>query len=962
MISLLALPFDRWRLPGALLLSSGLFFSVSLSSAAETARFAVHDRSVTRDLIPFTATITDIGNGRRLSGESGFEPRVFRSLFMATEDSQNRIIAPDSEISQYDSWATGAFDGADVEVFRIENGVFRSVRRDRVAAGGFQASGWLPLNGRNEVLPADRTSFVFSPDMWNRTGATWYFTVRAVNWRGRLSEPAQAVPIVLAPEPRDKTSPEPENGLIKMELSDRAASRLSAPEGLRARQIPNRRIELAWDPVPGASGYVLYRSDIPPEEHKGHYIELEGTGPAIRSGDMVILRDKFLRLDRARLVTHRMWDAFGSRRSFALPRVPGWSDAEQEGGWHLIPHDPGTAVEDPGETYLRVDLEEGEDLFLGGYNHAGPDQTWYEVLQPGKVYRMDVWLRGRSSQPVQFTLTGFYGRGREPMVAPFTIAPTPEWTKYTTTFTVPRVLEGREVGQMLLKLTGPGQIDIDNFRIYRDDAPFLGLLPEDVTRLEDSGMGALRTHAFIRTKQATYDLSQLTNPAGAANTPGGNTLPQTLAIIDQVGMEPWLQIEPHFSREEWLGLAEYLAAPFDPDSQDAAALPWAAKRVSQGHAQPWTDRFDRILFEVGNETWNRLFAPWTFPTMQDGVTGEEYSRGTVYGLYQEYVLSILRDSPYWPQLADKLVPVLGGWAISNYGVEAAAASPHSQILTHAAYIGGWDAGEGPVSPTPQGFSSVLTYAPQTGISNAEGFSNAAARLSEDRAVPLLTGTYEGGPGYAMNGLNNEKVTSEQAEQQEEVMKSAAAGTATLDTFLGRARAGEQIQNFFTYGCGARWTSHACWQDGGQTYPSWDLLALVNREGLGEMLDVEGLAVPTANLPELRRRKAVENAPMVAVYATRKDRRLTVFVVSRKVPGYLGEGDGMTSVSIDLPFSKAAALTWHRLSGTYESNNLLSKDASLVSTALPVPENPSRLEIPDLPPGEAYVYVFDGIEG
>lgn len=521
-------------------------------------------------------------------------------------------------------------------------------------------------------------------------------------------------------------------------------------------------------------------------------------------------------------------------------------------------------------------------------------------------------------------------------------------------------MEGHAVGQMLLRFTGPGQFDVDNFRIYRDDAPFLGLLPEDVARLETSGMGALRTHAFIKTKQSTYDLTQLTNPGGVANISGGNTLPQTLSIMEQVHMDPWLQIEPHFSREEWLGLVEYLAAPFDPESQDASDLPWAAKRFVQGHEQPWTESFDRILFEIGNETWNRLFRPWTFPPMQDAATGEKYSRGTVYGLYQEYVLGILQESPYWPQLADKLVPVIGGWAISNYGVEAAAVSPNSRILTHAAYLGGWDSGEGPVRPTPQGFSSVLAFAVQSGIQNAERFTQAAAELSNDRVQPLQTGTYEGGPGYAMNGLNNEKVTPEQAALQEEVMKSAAAGTATLDTFLGRARAGEQIQNFFTYGCGSRWTSHACWQDGGQTYPSWDLLALINREGLGEMLDVETLAVPTADLPELRRRKAVEDAPMIAVYATRKAQRLTLVVLSRRVPGYPGDGDGHTQVTVDLPFSTADSLTWHHLSGTYASNNLTSKEAALVTTSLPVPDSLPQLEIPDLPPGAAYVYVFDGI--
>lgn len=929
----------------------------------KTAHFTVTDRAVTPPLAPFTATEGMLGNGARLGGASGFEPRIFRTRFLAARDARNRIVAPAAAISQYDSWASGAFDGAEVEILRIENGAFRSVRRDRVARGGFQAGGWLPVTGDDRVVPGDRRSFVFSPDMWSRTGAPWYFTVRAVAPDGHVSAPARAVSLVLAPDPRDGDAPDPDNGLVDRAVSGHRTGSLAAPGGLRARQLPGRRIELTWDPVPGAAGYAVYRSDAPPGAQRGYHIDLEGDGPPIRRGDLVILRARFLRIDRARLVTNRMWEALGARRAFALPRVPGWSDAAQDGGWHLVEHGPDTPVEDPGETFLRAELKAGQVLSLGGYNHAGPDQDWYPVLQPGRTYRMEVWLRGHSLQPVRFELTGFYGQGDTPMVPLFSMSPTPEWHRYTTSFTVPKLMEGDTVGQMLLTLTGPGRIDVDNFRIYRADAPFLALLPEDAARLKASGMAALRTHAFVGTKQATYDLAQLTNPAGAANTPGGNTLPQTLGILEGLGMDPWLQIEPHFSRAEWLGLAEYLAAPFDPATQDAADLPWAAKRVAEGHPRPWTDSFRHILLEIGNETWNSLFAPWTFPPMRDAVTGQAYTPGTVYGLYQNYVLGILRDSPYWPRLADKLVPVLGGWAISDYGIDAAAASPGSRILAHAAYIGGWDEGEGPVAPTPQGFSSVLTSAVQGGFASAGRVAEAAHTLSAGRAQPLLTGTYEGGPGYAMNGLNNEKVTPEQSARQEEVMKSAAAGTATLDSFLGRALAGDRVQNFFAYGCGPRWNSHACWQKGGQDYPSWALLSLINREGRGRMLEVDTRSVPRADLPALRRRDPVKGAPMVAAYAIRGairgKWRLVLVVLSRLVPKGQ-KGDGHVAVTIDLPFSRVDHLTLHRLSGDYASTNLTANDARLLSDSLPVPQTLPRFEIPDLPPGEALIYVFDGI--
>ena len=60
----------------------------------------------------------------------------------------------------------------------------------------------------------------------------------------------------------------------------------------------------------------------------------------------------------------------------------------------------------------------------------------------------------------------------------------------------------------------------------------------------------------------------------------------------------------------------------------------------------------------------------------------------------------------------------------------------------------------------------------------------------------------------MNGLNNARVSEAEHRAQEQVMKSLAAGTATLDAFLARAYLGFELQNFFTFGRGELWTSHA----------------------------------------------------------------------------------------------------------------------------------------------------------
>lgn len=929
----------------------------SQSVASDDAHFVVTDEIVNADVRPFTSTIGTIGNGHRLNADSGFEPLVFRTMMQTTAPSANRVIAPENVISNHDSWRTGALDGAEVEILRIVDGSFRSVRTDRIAVNGHQASGWLPVTQRDKIVSPATPSFEFTWDPWNRPDAPYYFTVRAVDGSGHLSPAARAV-AVYAPKVFPRQRPEAQNSLGEMKWSDTGGT-LEAPTGLSAVLTQKGTVRLAWDAVRGAEGYAVFRSDVPPSEHRGHFLELEGKGPVIEAGDLAIIRTRFLRAERGKRLTNRVWNANGEARPFKSKLI-GWSDEPGNGNWTLVPHDTQTPVSEPGATFLRLTLAEREKVVLGTYNHSGLEQSWYEVLEPGRYYRFEVWMRGRAARPVTFSLTGYYG-SNEARVDPIRFSLTSQWKKYSGTFKVSTVHPSDQVGQMLLGIEGPGNVDIDNLRIYRDDADFLAFLPEDVARLEASGMGALRTHGFIKTGFATYDLNEITNPGGVSNTAGGNTLEQTLDEISRLRMDPWLQIEPHLSRDEWLGLAEYLAANFDPEKDDPSLRPWAAKRSAQGH-QPWVARFDQIFLEIGNETWNRLFAPWTFPSMTDAASRKRYSSGAVYGLYQEYVLSIFRDSPHWPQLAPKLTPVIGGWSGFDYGLDASLNSPNTPFMTHAAYNGGWDENEGPVRPDDAGLSSVLTHILQTGLIRAEQHREVAARIGRDRGTPLFVGTYEAGPGYAMNGLNGARVTQEQAAEQEVAMKSVAAGTATLDAFLARAAQGHVLQNFFAYGSGHRWTSHAHWYQGGQTFPAWDLLTIFNNEALGEMLEVKTLRVPTIDLPESRHRKAVSHGPLVAAYATRRGRRLVLFLISRRVPGYpYMDHDGGTPITVDLPFTSAKKVTRITQSGNWKSSNVGSQESRLVSESIPVPQNLPRLSVPSLPPGETIIYMFDSVE-
>lgn len=943
--------FTRRFLFGFLALAGAGSVSIFGTAAAQSlprAEFRVTDKAVTAPVAPFTATVLEIGNGDSFFPAGGFEPFIFRTQLQAIGDGTDVIPVGRNEISGFDTWRDGAFDGAEVEVLRVEKGAFVSVRKDRIAPGGFRASGWKELVSGG-VLPIQSRQYVYTWSNFNDGQRPYYFTVRAVDAKGRLSAPAEAFSTT---RPRELKAKGQKPDLLKMKLDPSAAvsGDLPAPGGLGGEITPSGALKLTWDAVPGAVGYIPYVSDYSPEEHRGYAIALEGKGAPIRAGDLIQLRAKVLDTDPTRLLTNRVQGAWQFLKPI-LGLMRSSPNSPKGAPWELRPHEAGTPVTDAGETYLHADLSKTGALDIGGATISGTDQDFYEVLDPAQSYRLDVWLRGDPGTKAQLVIDGV---GRNPVG---TLPVSATWQRQTLDFRIPKLMGGKKAFQITLQLRGQGAVDVDNLRLYRADTPYLDLLPEDRTALAQSGMQALRTHGFVRTGNFTYDLASLTNPRGASRLRGGNTLPQVLENFASLGVDPWLQIEPHLSAEEWLGLAEYLAAPFDPAKDDPAKLPWAAKRVAQGDLEPWTDRFDTIYFEIGNETWNALFAPWIFPDMKDG--SRSYDRGQVYGLYQEYVLGILRQSPWWDRIEPHLAPVLGGWgARAVYGEAAAKMSPQSRYLTVAAYNGGWDAGEEGVTETAEDFGAVMAFAVQSMGRSASSLAKSAGGASDGR---MLSGTYEGGPGYVLNGLNGARVSAEQAAAQERVMKSAAAGAATLDSFLIRAREGDRLQNFFMYARGGYWSSHAPWYRGGQAWPSWDWLALFNRVGLGDMLDVTTLDVPLRDLPARGRRKAAEDAPMVGVYATRAGDRVTVAVISRLVPGASGvTGDGHSAVRVDLPFGAAKSLVRYSVPVDYARNNLEGPAVAIEAQAMTPPNGEGTLEIADLPPASAQIYVFEGV--
>jgi hypothetical protein len=423
------------------------------------------------------------------------------------------------------------------------------------------------------------------------------------------------------------------------------------------------------------------------------------------------------------------------------------------------------------------------------------------------------------------------------------------------------------------------------------------------------------------------------------------------------------------SEQDWLGLVEYLAAPYDPKTDSPQSKPWAWKRYQQrGVGTSWTDEFAEIVIEFGNETWhNGHFEDWLgFHTR-----GAIWQGGTEYGLFSRYLIRNMKTSPYWAagKLDGKIRFCLGGGygdanvdaagKVTGYGELAMQACPEAAYLGHANYVGPkWETGDvAQKSFNDRGVQETL-------LGYVTDMEKIQRGMEKARLVIGKAGheydcvAYEGGPsGYSFG------VPPEQAEAQEKYGKSLAMGVAALDAWLGSYEKGWTYQNYLAYSQGYGWSSHTVFADGFRGCPGWMAMTLRNRYATGDIVQVEARSMPTL-------RHGKDTYPLIKCAAMHDGRRWSVFVLSRKLNAKYGDqdlGDGYTPVTVRLPFAKAGKITLHKLAGDPRASNrekatieIQSQDvppAALGGGALTVNEA-SGGGPHGMPPGSIFLYVFE----
>ncbi|MCB1126789.1 MAG: hypothetical protein KDM81_09855, partial [Verrucomicrobiae bacterium] len=658
-----------------------------------------------------------------------------------------------------------------------------------------------------------------------------------------------------------------------------------------------------------------------------HRVYLDASGPAVQAGDYYFLEFLTTNPPRDRLDPRMLaaaggdpWRPVGGATwPFGLPVESVRDDTTQ-------------APEEGGRSSVRLTSPGPHEVTLRQARFSSPESygAYYPQLVEGRRYRIEVWLRqvGIPDGSARIFLTQHY----QSVSNRFEVGA--EWQKHEFTFVAPPTPPRTEgISEVCLGFTGPGTLWADNLFLYEDDDldpttyPVFSPDAEAEIAMISFQPGPVRLWAGQANTTWGTSLESLTatDPLrpNAWHTDQGKVpaefafpLPVALPLVQRTGGTPWIIISPAFDEDEWLGLMEYLAAPFDPTVDSETEKPWAALRHHQGRTAPWTEAFDRVRIEFGNESWNSSFQ-FAFPT------------GDLAGQFADHFFRVAQSSPWFPAVADRIDFIVNGWILQpdagGYGHAAARRSPEARYSDITAYLSGWELGSDfGANVTDTAFQDMLLF--PAGWLRHFVDRQAAARdaLAVDRDYRLAV--YEGGPGYPLPGPG-----SEFDPVAETYGKSLAAGTATLDAFLYNSSRGIDPQAFFGLAPGPNWTSHTNTGSSWRAHAVWQALELRNQQARGDMLHVAILRSPTVDIPASdfggNSVPAFPNTPLVSAYAFRDGDRYSVFLLSRSLTAHI-------PVTLHLPFTNAIQVTQHLLTGDPRTNNIAGPNLAVSRTLLP----------------------------
>ncbi len=418
-----------------------------------------------------------------------------------------------------------------------------------------------------------------------------------------------------------------------------------------------------------------------------------------------------------------------------------------------------------------------------------------------------------------------------------------------------------------------------------------------------------------------------------ASLQSGERFNTTDAVLDdwlrlslEVGAAPWITVPSVNSPAEWEKLIAYLAGAANDGG-------YGAKRAANGATQPWTERFDHIYLEIGNEWWNSVFRPFYIMPPEK------------YGELCQTILSAVKAHPDFNP--DRIKLVVAGWAANGHhwnGEADRIAEGHSH-LSIAPYL----LQELNDYPSVDRRYQAL-FADVEGYAATGGASTLADLKTNDKQTKLAV--YELNT-HLTGGAAPASIASK-------LCPSVGAGVAVLDQAMSVMRdMGASPINYFTMfqrGYEDRiglWGAMLRQPDGAlRARPVWHGLRLANQKLIeGDMVGVEVVGTPTWNQPENGSVPALENVPYLHAYAFRavaEKTRYNVLVINRHPKESL-------DILIELPSETGGAVEVTTLAGKQPESNNENDERVLLETKTVNGYTP--IQVFSTPPASATVFRF-----
>jgi len=923
------------------------FYLANVTAASEpdrAAHFRVTEEVVAEDPAPVGINVTgNSHNKNHFFKHPAMEPRLFNTMISASGGDDSHI-----QLSPTRDMTDGYWEGAHAKVLREIGDKFELLREGRISK--HRSTGWYPAY--NSRQRHNHVELIVESDLDSVQGArafypppaldmlpVWY-RVTAVDAAGnespgivlfgghrKVAENAGKLNQTLRKGNDEKK--------IKIDGSNNDSEAPLDPMNLRVEEPEPALHHIRWDASPSKDvvGYRVYTSLTDPATHTGFGLDFENPGPAVEKDDIVFLNVE--RPDYPRKSLQRVWRWWewyktdwkiqnyskfpGAELVFDVENPPFWCDQ--------VPHENGLptafAEDDPGLQCLHMGTTENESFsaFSGGIvsnpNNppAQPPAFGTEAFVKGHPYRFEAWIKPVGVAKVTFEITAY----APPLNKTFELKEG-EWQKVVWDF-VPDRYPKAPHGVFRVQFPGPGSIYLDNIALHEANVDGPGW-PITATNMEEDLDAFVTDGCVIRWWSGQSNVGDapdleryIAKEKMMDRNASGFLLPRLLELTGKYGGEPWLIVTTAFTDEDWRGLIEYLAAPYDrtTDGDPAIKKPgdekyWAARRVLAGREDPWTDKF-RIYIEVGNELWNGLFKPWN-------IWGPE-RMGKLAGYCQRQMAS----SPYYNP--EKIKFLTGNCPIGNLKMYTKPVEYTPLAYSsggRGGYVDGWKLITAPkdADPTdPDVINEHLIYYNLFIGDKKKSSKELTEYDATDRErLGFKYHTYEFSSGY------NHRTQGEP--HSEVVGKSLLAGTGLLDSVLYKVPQHYFTQSYFYWQSGKSWSSHTYLSQGAHLNSNTITLMMLNEHAKGDMVAVEAESVPTLDVPafgnpgfkdsltEVKNLGPIDDMPLVSCYAYRDGNRWTLFVLSLKTKGKaFGEkgrpmaevdfGDGSTPVTIELPF-------------------------------------------------------------